>query len=229
MPPHLVADWPVQAPAVLLGLPAAAGQPVRAGLGDQPDGRGRLDAVPVHRRHRAVARRPDRSGRADDGARPCGRRRSGNAVYSVQRYPALSRRPRRAGRRRLARGTDHADPAVDPRYGYTEQIVVPGTNSQALEHAGSLLHQSTAEPRPTITATQPIYHTLGWANEYEQGSRNGLAEPWDYFPFNDRDFTSVAELMLVPGCSPGLFTKQFVEFAPSYANIDEHLQRGDAR
>ncbi len=25
--------------------------------------------------------------------------------------------------------------------------------------------------------------------------------------------------MLVPGCSPGLFTKQFVEFAPSYANI----------
>ena len=37
--------------------------------------------------------------------------------------------------------------------------------------------------------------------------------------FNDRDFTSVAELLLVPGCPPGLFTKQFVEFAPSYANI----------
>src|SRR5262249_40361397 len=32
-------------------------------------------------------------------------------------------------------------------------------------------------------------------------------------------FTSVAELMLVPGCPPGLFTKQFVEFAPSYANV----------
>ena len=46
-----------------------------------------------------------------------------------------------------------------------------------------------------------------------------MAEPWDYFPFNDRDFTSVAELMLVPGCSPGLFTKQFVEFAPSYGNV----------
>ena len=40
------------------------------------------------------------------------------------------------------------------------------------------------------------------------------SEPWDYFPFNDRDFTSVAELMLVPGCPPGLFTKQFVELAP---------------
>jgi hypothetical protein len=34
---------------------------------------------------------------------------------------------------------------------------------------------------------------------------------WDYFPFHDRDFTGVAELLLVPGCPPGLFTKQFVE------------------
>ena len=34
---------------------------------------------------------------------------------------------------------------------------------------------------------------------------------WSHFPFNDRDFTSVAELLLVPGCPPGLFTKQFVE------------------
>ena len=39
-------------------------------------------------------------------------------------------------------------------------------------------------------------------------------EPWDWFVFNDRDFTSVAELMLVPGCPPGLFTKQFVELPP---------------
>ncbi len=36
--------------------------------------------------------------------------------------------------------------------------------------------------------------------------------------FNDRDFTSVAEVTLVPGCPPGLFTKQFVEFAPSQMN-----------
>ena len=72
-----------------------------------------------------------------------------------------------------------------------------------------------------------IYHTLGWANEYEQGSGNSLAEPWEYFPFNDRDFTSVAELMLVPGCSPGLFTKQFVEFSPAAGNVDQHLQCGD--
>ena len=46
-----------------------------------------------------------------------------------------------------------------------------------------------------------------------------LVEPWDNFAFNDRDFTSVAELLLVPGCPPGLFTKQFAEFAPSAANV----------
>ena len=70
-----------------------------------------------------------------------------------------------------------------------------------------------------IYATPVIYHTLGWANEYEQGSGNSMAEPWEYFPFNDRDFTSVAELMLVPGCSPGLFTKQFVEFSSAAGNV----------
>ena len=51
-----------------------------------------------------------------------------------------------------------------------------------------------------------MYHTLG--------AINNRSEPWDYFVFNDRDFTSVAELTLVPGCPPGLFTKQFVELAP---------------
>src|SRR4029077_16167541 len=30
----------------------------------------------------------------------------------------------------------------------------------------------------------------------------------------DRDFTSLAELLLVPRCAPGLFTKKFVEQAP---------------
>ena len=73
---------------------------------------------------------------------------------------------------------------------------------------------STSATPIVYYATQQVYHTLGWANEFAQGSNNTLAEDWDYFPFNDRDFTSVAELLLVPGCSPGLFTKQFVEFAP---------------
>ena len=41
-------------------------------------------------------------------------------------------------------------------------------------------------------------------------------------PFNDRDFTSVAELLLVPGCPPGLFTKQFVE-EPYPGNVATQL------
>ena len=104
---------------------------------------------------------------------------------------------------------------VDSRYGYTEQIVVPGANSQLSTTRGIYL----IDAGTTNYATASIYHTLGWANEYEQGSLNSLAEPWDYFPFNDRDFTSVAELMLVPGCPPGLFTKQFVEFSPAADNV----------
>ncbi len=70
-----------------------------------------------------------------------------------------------------------------------------------------------ANPSRT-NATDPIdeliLHTLGYNND--------SAENWDYFVFNDRDFSSVAELLLVPGCPPGLFTKQFVEFAPSQMN-----------
>jgi hypothetical protein len=142
--------------------------------------------------------------------------------YSVQRY-----QPYRGG---------HAVPVppgappyttvaspVDPRYGYTDQMVVPGINSlltmNALGTRGIYYQDTTTTPPTNYYATPCIYHTIGWANEYEQGSSNSVAERWDYFPFNDRDFTSVAELLLVPGCSPGLFTKQFVEFAPTYGNV----------
>jgi large repetitive protein len=101
---------------------------------------------------------------------------------------------------------------VDPRYGYTEQLVVPSVTLNATQ--GIFFTGGGT----TYYSTLPIYHTIGWANEFEQGSLNSQAEPWDYFPFHDRDFSSVAELMLVPGSPPGLFTKQFVEFAPSQAN-----------
>jgi hypothetical protein len=45
-------------------------------------------------------------------------------------------------------------------------------------------------------------------------SNNPSDNSWDYLPFNDRDFTSVIELLNVPSCSPGLFTKQFGEAPP---------------
>ncbi len=145
-----------------------------------------------------------------------------NAIYSMQRI-----QPYRGGHAvPLAQPPAPAPvpPAnqVDPRYGYSEQIVAPTTNS-----LNSLLTQGiysiNAAGTVKYPATFPIYHTLGWANEGEQGAQQGALnapyEPWDYFPFNDRDFTSVAELMLVPACPPALFTKQFGEFAPSYNNI----------
>ena len=100
---------------------------------------------------------------------------------------------------------------IDTRYGYTEQVApvtVTGSNS------GNLGNFGTAG-----AITKPILHTLGLPNEWAflnpRSTTPTQQEQWDYFPFNDRDFTSVAELMLVPGCPPGLFTKQFAEFAPT--------------
>ena len=89
--------------------------------------------------------------------------------------------------------TTGAAPLYTP-YGYSEQMAAPLTFSTVGTYDGAKV------------ITKAMYHTLGGVNDQ--------AEPWDYFPFNDRDFTSVAELMLVPGCPPGLFTKQFVELAP---------------
>jgi hypothetical protein len=115
-----------------------------------------------------------------------------------------------------------AQPLNDARYGYTEQIAAlrpspagGGTVSTAQWTQG-IYYVDTTQPWPkgNYYGTDVVYHTLGQPNE--------SAEPWDYFPFHDRDFSSVAELLLVPGCPPGLFTKQFAEFAPSqydYANI----------
>jgi hypothetical protein len=111
---------------------------------------------------------------------------------------------------------------LDPRYGYTEQIAVPATPEGYVQFNG------------TTNSTLPLLHTLGLANDgtlnlvpYSSTSVTApyLNEPWDYFPFNDRDFTSVAELLMVPGCPPGLFTKQFAEFAPSSANVTSVFSR----
>ena len=100
----------------------------------------------------------------------------------------------------------------DPRYGYTEQTAAPspadytrsGTNGT---YGQSYTGTGTIPGGGTPASTNFFYHTLGYIND--------SAENWDYLVFNDRDFSSVAELLLVPGCPPGLFTKQFVEFAAS--------------
>ncbi len=105
----------------------------------------------------------------------------------------------------------------DPRYGYSEQIAVPQSPPLAGMTIPSTPYNNTMNygiyylnGNGKNPATNVIMNTLGLPND--------SAENWDYLVFNDRDFTSVAELMLVPGCPPGLFTKQFVEYAPSMIN-----------
>jgi len=135
--------------------------------------------------------------------------------------------------------------SLDKRYGYSEQVAasVTYTTTQGLNSGGPITGPKSGGTPPL----QPYYyHTLGGPNDANPtpispgvsagslGSAAGglnpmipptLSEPWDYFPFNDRDFTSVAELLLVPGCPPGLFTKQFAELAPSSANVTNTLSK----
>jgi hypothetical protein len=137
-----------------------------------------------------------------------------NTIYSVQRL-----QPYRGGHAvpPPPGGALATPPKLDARYGYTEQIGSPTANSvSGFQTQGIYFINTTGTLK--YASTYPIYHTLGWANEGEMGSGMGTSESWDYLPFHDRDFTSVAELMLVPGCPPGLFTKQFTEFAPSQKN-----------
>lgn len=135
-----------------------------------------------------------------------------NTLYSYQRL-----QPYRGGHAVPAPG---GGTAIDTRYGFTEQVAaatVAGSNSGNTGIFGS-----------AGAITKPILHTLGLPNEgafaNPRSANPTQQEQWDYFPFNDRDFTSVAELMLVPGCPPGLFTKQFAEFAPTDANVTTYFK-----
>lgn len=97
-------------------------------------------------------------------------------------------------------------------YGYTSQISTqdprtgnngqnPYTSRIALQGSGVT---NVQQKQNQETNDVRILHTLGEANRPDD-------PVWDYLPFHDRDFTSVAELLLVPSCPPGLFTKVFAE------------------
>ena len=192
MPPNTSARSRPKHDEVLLDLPAPAGQSVRAAP-----------------------------------ARPDDRRRHGHSTYNPMivvdalRFPYIEGGGTAGPPATPAPNTIFSSQRCQPFRG-GHAVRLPSDTSNA---AGSAVHplrlqrtDGPADLSPTATTgttmgshrpaqiTQNIYHTLGNINDQ--------AEPWDYFPFNDRDFTSVAELMLVPGCPPGLFTKQFVELAP---------------
>jgi hypothetical protein len=107
------------------------------------------------------------------------------------------------------RETDSAKPGyntVDPTwaaYGYTEQTFY--SNDGPNDPRGLYNPADT-----TSTVTLNIRQTINAPN----GPPIISTQPtWDPLPFHDRDFQSVAELLLVPACPPGLFTKQFVAHA----------------
>ena len=94
-------------------------------------------------------------------------------------------------------------PSPPYAYGYSEQIAPPPTTGNG---AGSLpLGANDPNGNPQTQAmTKLIQQSINNANGTTDTN-------WAHFPFHDRDFSNVAELLLVPGCPPGLFTKQFVE------------------
>ncbi|WP_435017121.1 hypothetical protein TA3x_004714 [Tundrisphaera sp. TA3] len=99
-------------------------------------------------------------------------------------------------------------PSPRDAYGYTEQTdSADGVSSSSDPNYGAYKNNTAAmgDPQNNLI-TRQIESTIGRAND-------AIDANWCHFPFHDRDFTSVAELLLVPGCPPGLFTKQFVEEA----------------
>ena len=101
-----------------------------------------------------------------------------------------------------------ATPPVAPSppnpYGFSEQTR-PGSGATTFYGLYNSNNPPSTTPRPPQT-------TLGITSSLGRGGAGNDA--WDFLPFHDRDFMSVAELLVVPGCPPGLFTKQFVENAP---------------
>ena len=94
-------------------------------------------------------------------------------------------------------------PSPPYAYGYSEQTALPPMTGNMTTG----LYQYTIPPSttPVNAATTSLFR------ESINATNSNPDNPWSHIPFNDRDFSSVAELLLVPGCPPGLFTKQFVE------------------
>ncbi len=93
-------------------------------------------------------------------------------------------------------------------YGYTDQVWPD--NAPDTQNSRPYRPQLGGKDLTGYTDTAGgIYESIGGPNSPDEQANNGVG--WCYFPFHDRDFTSVAELLLVPSVPPGLFTKFFVE------------------
>jgi hypothetical protein len=94
-------------------------------------------------------------------------------------------------------------------YGFSEQVFFNrGTGSPGPGNERQAVYDPTATPNP-LKVTLEIGESIGSRNRKIGATPD--TEDWDGLVFHDRDFQSVGELLLVPSCPPGLFTKQFVE------------------
>ncbi len=88
-------------------------------------------------------------------------------------------------------------------YGYSEQGVLTDDQDTADTNTHSIGYTGQNK---TLVSDERLRHTIG--------DSNSRSETWELFPFADRDFQSVAELLLIPSVGPGRFTKLFVENQP---------------
>lgn len=142
--------------------------------------------------------------------------RGGQAVPNTEEPPP----PAQAGTlKKLAFGRDREMDTTQPRnkivdptwaaYGFSQQIRYSDPSGDPMAPDSRGLYNPSDN---TSVITQPILHTINRAN--------ANSESWDPMVFHDRDFESVAELLMVPACPPGLFTKQFVDqAAPQNENL----------
>ena len=94
-------------------------------------------------------------------------------------------------------------PSPPYAYGYSEQISFP-------QNAGATTTGNFSYTTPA--PTNPLPATTSYFKDSINNNSNSITDSaWSHIAFNDRDFTSVAELLLVPGCPPGLFTKQLID------------------
>jgi large repetitive protein len=120
-------------------------------------------------------------------------------LYSVQRF-----QPYRGGH--AVTPPTGVTTTTDYHFGYSEQTGPCTDTTSAYQERYQNANKTW------LPVTQKILHTLGRPNFPTDNT-------WVMFPFHDRDFQGVAELLLVPGCPPGLFTKQFVENdTPNYTS-----------
>ncbi|WZO97201.1 hypothetical protein EP7_004224 [Isosphaeraceae bacterium EP7] len=115
-------------------------------------------------------------------------------------------------------------------YGYSEQTSSPSgtgdTRTGPIGSTGGTIRQvlGSSTDNPLNVATTPntplILSTLGAGNIPSDPN-------WERFTFLDRDFQSVAEILMVPVTPPGLFTKRFVENAPPALNVGAYSISND--